>query len=149
MSEENINTEQATPRHLWVVGIVSLLWGAVGAMDYVMTQTRNEAYMSAFTPEQLTFFYGIPAWAIATWAIAVWGGVLGSILLLMRKKHAVGVFIVSLIAMLITAFQNFVLSNGFEVIGDPFSLAFTGLIIVVAVALVVYARAMHRRGVLV
>ncbi len=40
-----------TAWYLWVIGGVSSLWNAMGAMDYVMTQTRNEAYMSAFTPE--------------------------------------------------------------------------------------------------
>ena len=149
MSEGNENINQVTPWHLWVVGVVSLLWGAVGAMDYFMTQTRNEEYMSAFTPEQLEFFYGIPTWAVATWAIAVWGGVLGSIFLLLRRRHAVGVFIVSLAAMCITAVQNLILSNGLEVMGDPFSLAFTGLIFVVSIALVVYARVMYQRGVLI
>ena len=37
----------------------------MGAFDYVMTETRNEAYMAEFTPEQLEFFYGFPAWMIA------------------------------------------------------------------------------------
>ncbi|MGB5335596.1 MAG: hypothetical protein WBN07_08255 [Woeseiaceae bacterium] len=149
MSEEAVKIKQKAPWHLWVVGVVSLLWNAIGAMDYVMTQTRNEAYMSAFSPEQLEFFYGIPSWAVATWAIAVWGGVLGSILLLLRQRHALGVFAVSLLAMLVTSFQNFVLSNGLEVIGDPFSLGFSALIFLVAIALVVYARVMYRRGILV
>ncbi len=31
----------ATPRDLWVIGIVGLLWSAMGAVDYVMTQTGN------------------------------------------------------------------------------------------------------------
>lgn len=149
MADEKQDIRQSTPWHLWVVGVVSLLWNAVGAMDYVMTQTRNEEYMSAFTPEQLEFFYGIPAWAVACWAIAVWGGVVGSILLLMKRRHALGVFIASLVAMLITSFQNFVLSNGFEVMGDPFSLVFTGIIVVVSIGLVVYSRAMYQRGVLI
>ncbi|MGI9237995.1 MAG: hypothetical protein ACR2QZ_11395 [Woeseiaceae bacterium] len=149
MSEADENTQGATPWHLWVVGVVGLLWSAVGAMDYVMTQTRNEAYMSAFSPEQLEFFYGLPTWTVAAWAIAVWGGVIGAILLLMRRRHAVGVFVASLLAMLVTSFQNFVLSNGLEVMGDPFSLAFTGVIVVVSIALVFYARAMYQRGVLI
>jgi len=34
-------------------------------MDYVMTQTKNEAYMSGFTPEQLAFFYSFPAWVVS------------------------------------------------------------------------------------
>lgn len=149
MSETNESARLATPWHLWAVGVASLLWGAVGAMDYVMTQTRNEDYMSAFTPEQMEFFYGLPAWTVAAWAVAVWGGVLGSILLLLRRRHAFGVFVASLIGMLITAFQNFVLSNGLEVMGDAFSLALTGLIFLVSIALVFYSRNMYRRGVLV
>jgi hypothetical protein len=149
MSDESEVIKQAAPWHLWVVGIVAFLWSAAGAMDYLMTQTRNEQYMSAFTPEQLEFFYAIPAWAVASWAVAVWGGVLGSILLLLRRRHAVGVFIASLIGMLVTSVQNFILSNGLEVIGDPFSLVFSGIIFVVSVALVVYSWAMYQRGVLI
>ncbi len=105
--------------------------------------------MSGFTPEQLSFFYGIPAWAVATWAIAVWGGVLGALLLLVRRRHAVWVFLASLIAMVITTFQNYVLSNGMEVIGDAFSLGFTAAIFLFALALFLYARAMRKRKILV
>ena len=111
MSDNHETDAEPTPWHLWVVGVVGLLWSAVGAMDYVMTQTRNEAYMSNFTPEQLSFFYGIPAWADATWAIAVWGGVFGSLLLLFKRRLAVWVFLASLVGLLITAFQNYVLCH--------------------------------------
>ncbi len=149
MSDANENIRQAAPWHLWVVGVASLLWSAVGAMDYVMSQTRNEEYMSKFSPELLEFFYAIPAWAIASWAVAVWGGVLGAILLLLRRRHALGAFIASLIGMFITSFQNYVLSNGFEVMGDLFSMVFTATIVVVSIALVVYSRAMYQRGVLI
>lgn len=148
MTETPDTRVQGTPRHLWVVGIIALLWNAMGAMDYIMTQTRNEAYMSQFSPEQLEFFYGFPGWAVAAWAIAVWGGVLGAVLLLLRKRFAVPVFLASLVGMVITSFQNYVLSNGMEVVGDAFVLAFTVVIFVVAVALYFYARAMQKRGVL-
>ena len=149
MPENNEAFIEETPRHLWVVGVVGLLWNAMGALDYFMTQTRNEGYMANFTPEQLEFFYGLPAWVDAFWAIAVWGGVVGAILLLVRRRQAVWVFLASLIAMIITAFQNYVLSNGLEVMGDPFSIAFTAVIFVTSVALYFYARAMRRRKVLV
>ncbi len=149
MSEANATGIQPAPWHLWVVGVFALLWSAMGAMDYVMTQTRNEVYMSAFTPEQLAFFYGIPTWAVATWAIAVWGGVLGAIMLLTRRRHAVWIFFASLIGMLITSFQNYVLSNGMEIMGDPFALGFTAAIFVCALLFFFYARAMRERAVLV
>ena len=140
--------ETKTPKHLWIIGIVALLWNAVGAFDYVMTQTRNEAYMSQFTAEQLEFFYGLPSLVVAMWAIAVWGGVLGAVLLLMRKSLAVWVFLISLIAMVITTFHNFVLSDGMEAIGDPAALAFSALIFVVAVLLYWYSLKMKSQGVL-
>ena len=133
------------PWHLWMIGIVGLFWNAMGALDYVMSQTKNEDYMSAFTPEQLAFFYGLPTLIVATWAIAVWGGVLGSILLLMRKTLAVWVFFTSLICMLITAVHNYGFSNGLEVIGDTFSLVFTGVIFLSAFALYWYARVMQQK----
>jgi hypothetical protein len=153
---EELDTSEApdprssgTPKHLWVVGIVSLLWNAVGAMDYFMTQTENESYMSGFTPEQLEFFYGFPTWLVAFWAIAVWGGVLGSVLLLLKRRLAIHVFLASFLAMVVTTIHNFGFANGFEVIGDGFALTFTAVIFFAALALFIYARAMGKRGVLV
>ena len=148
MSESEAVNAGKTPLHLWVIGVIGLLWSAVGAMDYVMTQTQNEGYMSNFTPEQLAFFYGLPSWTIATWAIGVWGGVLGSIFLLMRKGVAVWIFLASLVGMLITTFQNYVLSNGLEIMGDAFSLLFTTVIFLIALGLYLYSRAMRRSGVI-
>ena len=137
------------PWHLWVVGIVSLLWNAVGAFDYVMTQTRNEGYMAQFTEEQLAFFYGFPAWVDAAWAVAVWLAVLGSILLLMRSAHAVWAFILSFAAMILTSVHNYVLSDVrmTDVVG-PEALYFSLVIVVVGVFLIVYARRMKIIGVL-
>ena len=137
-----------SPWHLWVIGIISLLWNSMGALDYIMTQTRNEAYMSSFTADQLSFFYGFPGWVVATWAIAVWASVIGSLLLLFRKALAVWLFLASLIAMLITTFHNFVLSNGLQAIGDTFSLIFTAIIFVVALILYLYSRKLQQLAIL-
>jgi hypothetical protein len=138
----------ATPWHVWLVGVLALLWNSVGAFDYVMTETRNASYMSAFTPEQLAYFYGFPTWAVATWALSVWGGVLGSVLLLLRQRWAVPVFGVSLATMTLTFFYNFVLTNGLAVMGGVGGLVFSAVIVVIAVALLIYARTLARNGVL-
>ena len=134
------------PWHLWVVGIAALLWNAVGALDYVMTQTRNPQYMQGFTAEQLAFFYSLPAWTVASWAVGVWGAVVGSLLLLFRKALAVWFFLASLAGVALTTLQNYVLSNGREVMGGPGALVFTAVIFLVAIGMYVYARAMRQRG---
>jgi hypothetical protein len=148
MSESETVEVTKTPVHLWLTGVLGFLWSSIGVLDFVMTQTKNESYMSAFSPEQLSFFYGLPAWTVATWAIAVWGGVIGAVFLLLRKGVAVWIFLVSLISMLITSFQNYVLSNGMEVMGDTFSLIFTAVIFLIALGLFLYSRAMLKKGVL-
>ena len=140
-------TTKKTPWHIWVVGIVTLLWNAIGAMDYVMTQLRVESYMSQFTEEQLAFFYGFPGWVNASWAIAVWGAILGSILILLRSKLAVPVFWIGLVAMVATAIHNVVLSEvSMTEIAGTGAMWFSLVIFVVAVLLVIYATVQKRNG---
>jgi hypothetical protein len=127
--------------------VLSLLWNAVGAFDYAATQLRIESYMSAFTPEQLEYFYGLPAWVVAAWAIAVWSSLLGSLGLLLRKTWAVWLFGVAIVGMVLTALHNFVLSDGLAVMGSG-AVAFTAVIWLIAFFLFFYARAMSKRGVL-
>lgn len=138
-----------TPLHLWIVGILALLWNAGGAFDYVMMQTQNSAYLAKMKPEQAAFFDSFPTWAHATWAIAVWGGVLGAICLLIRSRWAGSVFAISFFAMMATTFHNMVLAepSALDLMGKG-ALIMSGVIVVIAVFLIFYARAMGRRGVL-
>ena len=137
-----------TPWHIWVVGVVSVLWNSVGAMDFVMTQSRNAAYMSSFTQAQLDFYYGFPFWVVATWAIAVWGGVLGSLALLLRKSLAVHLFLSSFICIILTDIRNFAFANGLRVMGGAVALTISAIVLLIGALLWVYARAMRKRGVL-
>jgi hypothetical protein len=142
-----MNVTTKVPRHLWIVGVLAVLWNAMGAMDYTATQFRVEAYLSGYTPEQLAYFFGFPAWAVATWAIAVWSSLVGSVGLLLRKAWSVWLFGISIVAMVITGIYNFGLSEGIALMGTG-AVAFTAVIWIVAFSLFFYARAMAKRGVL-
>ena len=136
------------PIQFYIVAVLALLWNLVGAFDYVMTETKNEAYMGQFSAEQLEYFYGFPAWVIAFWALAVWGGVLGAVLLLMRRKLAVTVFLISFLCMVVTSIHNYAIAGGGEIMGST-GLFFSVVIFVVALGLILYARKMARKGLLV
>jgi hypothetical protein len=142
-----MNETTKAPLHLWIVGILAVLWNAIGCFDYYATQSKLESYMSQFTPEQLEYFYGFPAWVDASWAIAVWGSLLGSILLLARKAWAVWLFGLAILGLAATTVYNFVLSDGMAVMGSGAAL-FSVVIWVIALVLFFYARALARRGVL-
>ena len=67
--------------------------------------------------------------------------------MLFRRRQAVWVLLATLIAMLVTASQNYALSNGMEIMGDAFSLGFTAAIFLISLALFLYARALHKQNV--
>ena len=136
------------PVHLWIVGIIAVLWNAMGAFDYTATQMKLDFYMANFTQEQLEFFYGFPAWVDASWAIAVWSSLLGSILLFARKALAAWLFGLAILGMAITSVHNFVMTDGVAVMGEE-AVTFSIVIWVIALFLYFYAVAMAKRRVLV
>ncbi|MDX1418335.1 MAG: hypothetical protein R3181_00090 [Rubricoccaceae bacterium] len=138
----------ARPRHLWIVGGLSLLWNAFGAVDYLMTQLQVESYLSGFTQEQLDYWNGFPAWVDACWAIGVWGSVLGSVALLLRQAWAQWAFALSLVGLAGSSLYTYGLTDGLRIMGGAGPVVFSVLIWVVAIALFIYARVMARRHVL-
>ena len=137
------------PWHLWVIGILTLLWNAGGAFDWLMTHLRAEWYMGQFTPEQLDYFYAFPFWAEIFWAVVIWGAVIGSLGLLLRKAWTVWAFGLSLLGIAGTSVYTFLLSDGIALMGGGAGIvAFNLAIVAVAIALYFYARAMRDRGVL-
>jgi hypothetical protein len=142
----NSSTTKA-PFHLWIIGILAVLWNAMGAFDYAATQMKLDFYMSQFSPEQLDYFYNFPAWADAGWAIAVWGALLASLVLLMRKAFAVWLFGISILGMAATAVYTFFLTDSSSVMGED-ALMFTAVIWVIAIFLYFYSIAMAKRRVL-
>ena len=136
-----------TPVHFWIVAIISLLWNAIGAFDYTATKLKLDFYMSQFTPEQLEYFYGFPAWMVAAWAIGVWGSFLGSVGLVLRQKWAVFLFGASIAGLAVSTLYNFILTDGAEAMGSGAAI-FTGVIWLIILFLFFYSRAMASRGVL-
>ena len=136
------------PWHLWVLGLIALVWNGLWAFDYVMTQTQGDAWLAKMEPNatQWAYFHAIPAWVDGAQAVNVWGGVLGALLLLLRRRWATWAFAASFLGWLAGAVYAFALSNGMEAMGPwwPMQLVHGG----VALFLVWYARGLSARGVL-
>jgi hypothetical protein len=141
------SAHQRAPWHLWLVGTIGLLWNSVGVFDYVMTQTRNETYMARLNPDQIAALNGFPTWLVGFWALAVWAGMLGALAMLLRRRMAAPVLLVSLVAMSVTAVHNFISANGLYASGGT-SPAFVMLIFGIAAGLWLYSRSMGQRQIL-
>lgn len=144
---EVATSPRRTPVHLWIVGVLSLLWNAFGAFDYLASQLPIESYLAQFTPEQRTYFESFPAWSVAFWALGVWGAFAGSILLLLRSRWAVWSFGISLVGLAGSTVYQFALSDGVAVMGSV-AMVMNAVIWVIAILLFVYAVRQRKNGVL-
>jgi hypothetical protein len=135
--------------HLWVVGILSLLWNAFGGYDYTMSQIGDTAYLESvgFGPAEVAWMDAFPLWAEAAWAIGVWVSVLGSILLLLRSRHAATAFLVSLAGSVVSFFYQFT-SDKPESLQSGLPVIMPVVIMILILAQWYYARRQAAAGVL-
>src|SRR5690606_40224233 len=98
-------------------------------------------------PEEIAYIESFPAWAVAGWALGVWSCLVGSILLLLRSRHAYPVFVLALLGIAIVTYFTYAFPSpaSFQTTGTQvFNLVLWG----VTIGLALYARAMARKGVL-
>ena len=83
----------------WVIGAVGLIFSLAGCMNYI---TQMNAEMVTSMPDVYrAIVESRPAWGTAAFAVAVFGGLLGCLLLLLRKSVAVYFFVASLVGAVI------------------------------------------------
>lgn len=104
------NFKEKPPVWFWIVSVIALFWNAMGVMQYLGQAYQTESWRSALTDEQYEMVTNFPSWLTAAFAIAVFSGVLGSLGLLLRKKWAYTLLLLSLIAVIIQ--MGYILMNG-------------------------------------
>jgi len=142
-----METPVRTPRHLWIVGVVALLWNGFGAFDYLATQLGIESYMANFTPEQRAYYDSFPVWTVAAWAVGVWCALLGSLALILRSTWAVWLFGASLLGLIVSQVYMFSTPEAAAMM-NTVATVMTVIIWLGAIAFYVYSYVMGRRGVL-
>lgn len=142
---------RGAPVHLWIVGILSLLWNAFGCYDYLMTRLHNMDYLASMGGDPnrlLAYVEGMPMFAQVGWGLGVWGGLAGALLLLARSRWAVWAFAASLLGA--------VLSLGYQMLDNSAPPEMTQgmmryvpiVIILAAAAQLWYAWNQEKKGVL-
>ncbi|MBD1262458.1 hypothetical protein HZY62_17805 [Maribacter polysiphoniae] len=139
------NGKVKVPVWYWIVSIVALIWNLIGAMAYLGQAFITDEMKAAMPAEQLALMENTPAWATAAFAFAVWGGVLGCIALLLRKKWAKMVLMVSLLGILIQLGYSYFMTNAVEVYGTAQGVVMPIVLIVIGVGLVVFANSAQKK----
>jgi hypothetical protein len=147
---ETLNNKPSTA--YWIIAGVLLAWNLIGLMFYYQQSTLTVDIMmdAGLTDQQIAHITNTPAWAHAGYAIAVNAGVLGAILLLLRKTWAIPLFYISLAGALVQDLDAFVLRDAMEVWNTPDAVfppyALPLIVIVICVFEIWYSRSAKARG---
>jgi hypothetical protein len=142
-------TPARTVWHLWLVGIIAVLFNSIGVFDFVMTLAQGAKYQASagMTPDQIAHYETMPGWMTVVWAVGVFSALLASILLLMRRRLAFPVFVLSLAAFLLSLLYTYVVTDGGAVMGRQMAIT-SAVIAALLVFFGGYARWMTARGTL-
>lgn len=131
------------PTWFWLVAALALGWNLLGVVAYLA-----EAYglgREMQQPEAASLDVARPAWATAAYAVAVFSGALGCVGLLLRRRWARALLMVSLAALLIQQGWAFLVSDALALLG-PGAAVFPALVVLVSIGLVWLAALAVERG---
>jgi hypothetical protein len=113
-----------SPWHIWLVGVIAVLFNSIGVFDFVMSMAQGAEYQASagMTPDQIAHYQEMPSWMTLVWAVGVFGAFLASVLLLLRRKLALPVFVLSLAAFLISLVYTYVLTDGGAIMGQQMAI---------------------------
>lgn len=129
----------AAPKWFLPLAIVALLWNLLGCMAYLADVRITPEQLAQMSAPQQALYASRPAWAVAATALAVWGGAAGCLGLILRRRWALPLLLVSLLGVVAQDIGLFVLSDAAALAGKVVYVL-QGLVLAVAMALVWLAR---------
>lgn len=131
------------PIWYWIVSVIALIWNALGVMNYLMQAFMSDEVIANLPADERVYYENIPAWATGGFAIAVFAGLIGSIMLLMKKSQSKMFFIVSFLGVIAQNIYWMFLS-GMPM--DEGRLVLPVSVILFAIALIVFSHGATKRG---
>ena len=131
-----------------IVAVIALLWNVLGCIAFFSDLRLSPEDLAALPEAQQALYAARPAWAVVATAVAVFGGFLGCIGLLLGRKWAFVVLVLSLIGILVQDYGLFVLAEGASLAG-PVAMVMQGIVLVVGIGLVLLSHKGIARGWLV
>ena len=119
------------PIWFWIVVALLILWGLSGVGMFHWSQT--EGFRAQLDGYDRAHYANAPRWYLAVYGLAVWSGLIGSVLLALRKRVARPFYIVSLVAVVVMFGFEFV---GTDLIATKGVLVATGFPIFIALVCV-------------
>ena len=144
-----VNVRNASiPLWFWIAAGLGLAWNIFGVVQFLgsLSATTESLMATGLTAEQAAVMLGYPSWMTIAFAVGVFGGLIGCLLLLLKKRISVLVFAVSLIGYVILYIGD-ITEGVFAAIGTS-QVVILSMVVAIAAALMWLARYFDRRGAL-
>jgi hypothetical protein len=138
-------TVNARPTHVQIVAVLALLWNLAGLWSFWYHLTATPETIAGWAPEQQAAFAAMPRWVFVPFAVGTVGGVLGSLGLLLGRRWAEPVFLLSLLGIVVN-FSGYYLTTPAWRLSGPQGALFPLVIALAGLSLWVYARRGAARG---
>ena len=135
---------RATPWHLWLVAILTLLWNGAGAATIALAQMGRALDMD---PSEIGYYAAQPRWFVLTTDLATLLPIAAGVALLLRRRAAVWFFALALLAIVLNNVYDVAAGTSLA-LGDQGWRNLTIALVVIALLQFAYAWAMKQRGVL-
>ncbi|MBE0456405.1 hypothetical protein [Pseudoalteromonas prydzensis] len=126
-------TTSTTPTWLKSVAWAALVWNLLGVIAFIMQLLMTPEMISKLPVDQQAAYSNTPLWSTLAFAVAVFAGTVGCIFLLLKNAIARVCFALSLIAIFIQQFYNFIVINSIELLGA--SAVFMPLLVIIIAVL--------------
>ncbi|MFC4722227.1 hypothetical protein ACFO5O_07835 [Geojedonia litorea] len=133
------------PFWYWIVCAIALIWNGMGVMQYLGQAYNTDAFRGQYTTEQLELLADTPAWVTAAFALAVFAGVTGALALLLRKKLAYHLLLISLLAVMAQMVYNLFIIDSIAIYG-PGAATMTAMVILFAILLLWFSKKAIAKG---
>ena len=91
------NHASALPVSFRVIAGIGLLWNSIGAGLYLLARLDPQSVMGSAPQEMQDYAANMPLWANIGYGFGIWASFAGSMLMLLRSRHAVTAFVVSFV----------------------------------------------------
>ena len=133
MSNQSIN------KNFKIIAIFAIIWNVLGVISYFFHVYMPQEAINKLPEAEQALYQNIPAWKTVAFFIATFGGLIGSVLLFLKKKIATPILMLSLIGILVSFYYDFFNTKLIDVYGIN-SVIFPLVVIIIGFLLVWYSK---------
>jgi hypothetical protein len=134
------------PGWFWVVGVLVALWMLVGVLAWCIDLGMSAERLAQMPAAQQQLYATRPHWVFVVYGVAVFSGFGGAIALLLRRKFAKTLFLLSLLAAVVQFGYTFAAMDALALLGPALAVPLPAMVIAVGLFTVWYARWCARHG---